>query len=188
MQYYGYPVETHITETEDGYVLSIHRIPYEATYERTEYRGVVLLMPGLLTSSGAFTVNGKDKSLAFVLANLGYDVWIANLRGTTHSRKHVALDPDDEKEDFWDFSFHDIGYYDAPATIDYILAATGEEKLFYIGHSQGTTTFFVMASERPEYNEKIRLMVALAPVAYMTNFPNPLLKLVAQNQQILQVQ
>lgn len=60
-----------------------------------------------------------------------------------------------------------MGVYDAPAMIDYILAHTGEEKLFYIGFSQGTTQFWVMTSLKPEYNEKIKLMSALAPVAYM---------------------
>lgn len=64
--------------------------------------------------------------------------------------------------------------------IDYVLQQTGEEKLFYIGHSQGTTSFFVMASTRPEYNEKIRLMVALAPVAYMKHIPNLTFKIIAQ--------
>lgn len=101
VQYYGYPLELHSTQTEDGYILSIHRIPRAST-ERN-YRGVVLLMPGLLTSAAAFTVNGKESSTAFVLANAGYDVWIANPRGTTYSRKHITLDPDNEKEDFWDF-------------------------------------------------------------------------------------
>lgn len=50
--------------------------------------------------------------------------------------------------------------------IDYILQHTGEKKLFYIGFSQGTTQFWVLMSLKPEYNEKIHLMSALAPVAY----------------------
>lgn len=59
-----------------------------------------------------------------------------------------------------------MGMYDAPAMIDYILNYIGQEKLFYIGFSQGTTQFWVLTSLRPEYNEKIKLMSALAPVAY----------------------
>lgn len=59
-----------------------------------------------------------------------------------------------------------MGVYDLPAMIDYILAQTGQKQLFYIGFSQGTTQFWILMSLRPEYNEKIKLMSALAPVAY----------------------
>lgn len=74
-----------------------------------------------------------------------------------------------------------------PAFIDYILETTGEEKLFYIGFSQGTTSFYVTTSTRPEYNDKIRLMTALAPVAFMSNLGNPLLALLAKNTELLSV-
>lgn len=57
--------------------------------------------------------------------------------------------------------------------IDYILGTTNERQLTYVGHSQGTTSFFVMASERPEYNQKIKSMHALAPVAFMKHCSNP---------------
>lgn len=64
------------------------------------------------------------------------------------------------------FSWHEMGMYDLPAMIDYILYQTGQQQLFYIGFSQGTTQFWVLMSLRPEYNKKIKLMSALAPVAY----------------------
>lgn len=134
-----------------------------------------------------YAINGKEKSLVFILANLGYDTWVANPRGTTHSRKHLTLDPDDDKSTFWDFSFHNIGYYDIPATIDYILETTGQEKIFYIGHSQGTTAFFAMTSERPEYNEKVRLMVALAPVVFMENMPSTTADFLSNNEAFIKV-
>lgn len=51
--------------------------------------------------------------------------------------------------------------------IDHALRTTGKSRLHYIGHSQGTTVFWTMASLRPEYNDKIISMQALAPVAYM---------------------
>ena len=44
--------------------------------------------------------------------------------------------------------------------IDFALAKTGQKDLHYIGHSQGTTAFFVMASLRKEMNAKIRTMHA----------------------------
>lgn len=70
--------------------------------------------------------------------------------------------------------------YDIPATIDYIVKTTGREKIFYLGHSQGTTAFFVMSSERPEYQDKIQAMFALAPVAYLGRINNPVLQFIAR--------
>lgn len=35
------------------------------------------------------------QSLAFLLADNGFDVWIANTRGTKYSRGHVSLTPAD---------------------------------------------------------------------------------------------
>lgn len=69
---------------------------------------------------------------------------------------------------FYQISFHEMGYYDLPAVIDYILNVTQTDKLYYVGHSMGTTMFFVMASTRPEYNKKIRLFSGMAPVTCMS--------------------
>lgn len=79
-------------------------------------------------------------------------------------------------KEFWDFSWHEIGYYDLPAMIDYVLNSTGQNQLRYIGFSQGTTTFYVMTSLKPTYNNKIKVMFALAPVAYFANVKSPLLQ------------
>ncbi|KAL6440422.1 hypothetical protein ACFW04_003148 [Cataglyphis niger] len=60
--------------------------------------------------------------------------------------------------------------------IDYVLEKTGHSELYYIGHSQGTTTFYVLMSERPEYNSKIKGMISLAPIAFLANQRSPLFK------------
>lgn len=72
---------------------------------------------------------------------------------------------------------HTQGVIDLPAMIDYVLNATNQSSLFYAGHSQGTTAFFVMCSERPEYNTKIKVMHALAPVVFMSNAKSPVLRI-----------
>lgn len=106
---------------------------------------------------------------------------MGNARGNVYSRKHILYDPDGSRADrerFWKFSWHEIGIIDVPAMIDYVLLTTKQPNLFYIGHSQGTTVFFVMMSERPEYNSKIKLMHALAPVGYMDHAASPVLRAV----------
>lgn len=98
---------------------------------------------------------------------------MGNARGNYFSRKHVSLNPDARfNSTFWDFSWDEIGNFDLPAMIDYVLEYTGRSRLHYIGFSQGTTSFFVMGSLRPKYNEKIITMHALAPVAYMAHNKN----------------
>ena len=72
-----------------------------------------------------------------------------------------------------------MGTKDLPAVIDYILQTTGADQIFYAGHSQGTTMFYVLCSERPEYNSKIRAMFSLSPIAFMSNVKSPLIKLIA---------
>ncbi|XP_072931727.1 gastric triacylglycerol lipase-like [Epargyreus clarus] len=68
---------------------------------------------------------------------------------------------------FWDYSFDEIGRFDLPIMIDYVLETTGQDNLTYIGHSQGTTAFFVMCSEVLDCDKKINFMVALSAVAWM---------------------
>ncbi|XP_053608490.1 lipase 3-like [Plodia interpunctella] len=166
---YGYKVEKHETVTEDGYGLTMFRIPGNGS--------VVFLMHGLLGSADDFVITGKESSLGYLLADEGYDVWFGNARGNKHSRRHNELDPSESK--FWDFSWHEIGYFDLPAMIDYVLNTTNKKTLKYIGHSQGTTSFFVMGSERPDYNDKIALMIALSPGAYYTHAVSPFIRLTA---------
>lgn len=39
----------------------------------------------------------------------------------------------------------------------------------YVGYSMGTTSFFSMVAQRPDYNDKIVAFVAMAPAVYMDN-------------------
>ncbi|XP_031768044.2 lipase 3-like [Galleria mellonella] len=158
---YGYPVQQHEVKTSDGYLLTMFRIPNDGP--------PVLLMHGTLSSSDDFLTIGSNSGLGYLLANAGYDVWLGNARGNKHSRRHTTLSP--SCKEFWEFSWDEIGRYDLPAMIDYILLKTKEEKLIYIGHSQGSTTFFVLCSELPEYNKKIRVMIALSAVAFIFGIP-----------------
>ncbi|XP_069676695.1 lipase 1-like [Periplaneta americana] len=171
---YGYPVEEHTVQTEDGYVLTHFRIPHGRTNPTKNGRRSVLLQHSLLSASDIWILMGREKSLGFILADAGFDVWVTNIRGNRYSRKHVTL-PTNTAE-FWDFSWHEMAVYDMPATIDHILATTGEKRLHYIGYSLGTTVFFAMTSLRPEYNDKMRLGISLAPAVFLSNVRHPLIR------------
>ncbi|KAG8230458.1 hypothetical protein J437_LFUL009947 [Ladona fulva] len=171
---HGYPIEIHQVTTEDGYILTMHRIPHgkEANSTMREAKKpVIFLQHCLLCSSAVWVIMGTEDGLAYILADAGFDVWMGNARGNVYSREHVSLHP--SKNAFWDFTWHDMGLYDIPAEIDHILENTGENQLFYVGHSMGTTVFFAMASMLPEYNTKIKAMHALAPVAFNGKMKSP---------------
>ncbi|XP_012225601.1 lipase 3-like isoform X2 [Linepithema humile] len=136
----------------------------------------VIISHGLISSSADWVLLGPHKALAYTLCDNGFDVWLANARGNTYSKCHKYYSTKDRE--FWNFSWHEIGYYDIPAMIDYVLEKTGHSQLYYIGHSQGTTAFYVMGSERPEYNAKVKTMISLAPIAFLSNQRSPLLKLI----------
>lgn len=172
-------MEAHEIETEDGYLLGVQRIPHGKSNAGEPNKPVVYMMHGLMSCAADWINIGPEKSLAYKLADLGYDVWMGNARGSAESRKHKTLDPDHDRKAFWSFSWNEIGRYDLPATIDYILELTGQEQLQYVGYSQGTTSFFVMASSRPEYNAKIKMATLLAPAAEMEHLQHPLAKLLS---------
>lgn len=164
---YGYPSETHTVVTKDGYILEMHRIPKRGAQP-------VLLMHGILDTSATWVLMGPKSGLGYMLSDLGYDVWMGNARGNRYSKNHTSLNSD--YQEFWDFTFHEMGKYDLPANIDYILNKTDYEQLHYIGHSQGTAVFWVLLSELPSYTQKILSMHALAPIAFISDMKSPLFR------------
>ncbi|KAL7642089.1 UNVERIFIED_CONTAM: hypothetical protein RMT77_007963 [Armadillidium vulgare] len=164
----GYDVEVHHVVTEDGYILELHRIPRgrnETSHDQNIRKPPVFLTHCLMCSSSAYVVLGPNGGLAYMLANNGFDVWLLNSRGNEYSRKHVSLPVESRK--FWQFSWHEQGIYDLPAGIDYVLNITGERQLDAIGYSMGSTQLFVLLSEKPEYNEKLRSLTVMAPAVYL---------------------
>ncbi|KAH0558191.1 hypothetical protein KQX54_014807 [Cotesia glomerata] len=164
VQQYNYPAEEHNLTTKDGYNLIFHRIPDSPKSKSLKKKSVVFLQHGVFGSSDSWVLIGPDKDLAFILADQGYDVWIGNVRGNSYCRSHQELST--SGRDFWKFSYHEIAIFDVAEMIDYVLNETNEKSLTYIGHSMGSTVSFVLLSEKPEYNEKIKLLLNLAPVAY----------------------
>lgn len=70
--------------------------------------------------------------------------------------------------------FDQIGQYDVPANLRYILAYTNQATLSYVGHSQGTLTFYIAMETNPDLNEKVNMMFALAPITTVAHMRSPL--------------
>lgn len=190
----NYPVEKHRVQTKDGYILTLHRIPRTTT--KLNDRKVILLMhgtwlliisiplcqyfficvrlKGISDSAQAFLNDYTQKPTAFRLFESGYDVWMINARGNVFSQRHAKLNSSDPQ--FWDFSWNEIGVFDIPATIDYILSLTNVTKLAYAGVSQGGSVILVTLSELPSYNDKISTAHLMAPVIILKHFNGPIPK------------
>ncbi|NXQ34664.1 LIPM Lipase, partial [Alaudala cheleensis] len=175
--FHGYPSEEHEVMTEDGYFLSLNRIPHgKGGPGLSGPKSPVLIVHGFCLEGGDWVDNFPDSSLAFILADAGYDVWIGNNRGNSWSRRHHNLSTG--SEEFWDFSFHEMAMYDLPAMVGFILVHTEQEKLFYVGHAQGSSLGFIAFSSLPALAEKIKLFFALAPLYTFHHARGPVLKLV----------
>ncbi|XP_077529587.1 lipase member K-like [Haemaphysalis longicornis] len=169
----GYVAEEHETITQDGYILSLQRIPFgrqAPLFTPFVRKPPVLLVHGLLSSAVEWVINESHQSLGYLLADAGYDVWLGNCRGTPYSR-HVRYH--DGEAQYWDYRLDEVAIFDLPALVDHVLSRSGSVQLFLIGFSQGNTAAWAMLADRPEYNTKVRLLIALAPVANMTFIRSP---------------
>ena len=73
---------------------------------------------------------------------------------------------------FWLLRMHELGHYDIPASIAYVLGVTQQRKLIYIGHSLGCTIFHIAMIQHPQLNDKIDFMIGLAPTASVAHLNN----------------
>ena len=118
-----YEVESHVATTDDGFLLKMFRVKPNKELTRVDngQRPAVLLQHGLLSCSETF-VNDGENSWASKLVDAGFDVWVANSRGTVYSKGHTNLIHTDQE--YYDYSFYEMGKYDTPAMVDYILDHT----------------------------------------------------------------
>lgn len=161
----GYHLEEHFVTTADGYVLGTYRIPFGKV--KPSLNKTVLLWHGLLDCSATWALNEPNESLAFILADAGYDVWMSNSRGDAFSRNHTGLDPGSAA--FWDFSYDEMAKYDVQAVVDYVLSFSGERQLAYVGHSQGTTIALAAMSENKRLQEQLSIAILLGPAAFASH-------------------
>eukprot|EP00824_Muranothrix_gubernata_P005635 TRINITY_DN1733_c0_g1_i2.p1 TRINITY_DN1733_c0_g1~~TRINITY_DN1733_c0_g1_i2.p1 ORF type:complete len:358 (+),score=34.33 TRINITY_DN1733_c0_g1_i2:168-1241(+) len=167
----------HKVLTEDGYILTIFRIPGrqgESLRDAKEkQKPVILYQHGVLDSSDGIACNDVKKNPGYLMSEMGFDVWFSNSRGNVYSRAHRSLSP--KESAFWDFSFEDMGLFDLPAVIDYIIKETKVKGLHLLGHSQGTMLSWVSLIKKKEsLKGKVKSFAAWGPVARCDKATSPL--------------
>ncbi|KAF2889694.1 hypothetical protein ILUMI_16479 [Ignelater luminosus] len=142
----GYPFENHTVQTEDGYILEIHRIPHGRNSSRNT-GPPVLFVPGYFCSSADWVNMGPENSLGFILADKGYDVWLANYRGTRYI--HTALTQNYEL----------LGYNSNTAKLAAIFCQDGA-----ITQGLCVTLYYLAGGYSPSQINKTRLPVILTNI------------------------
>ncbi|CAJ1958137.1 unnamed protein product [Sphenostylis stenocarpa] len=170
----GYTCEEHQVTTEDGYILSLQRMPVGRSGKKAN-KPPVLLQHGIFSDAITWLFNSPDESLAFILADNGYDVWLANTRGTKYSSGHTSLNSNDAA--YWDWSWDELASYDLPAFVQYVYNHTSQ-RLHYAGHSLGTLMALAAFSQGQVLN-MLRSAALLSPIAHMNQITSLPTKLAA---------
>ncbi|KAL5581777.1 hypothetical protein UlMin_014219 [Ulmus minor] len=146
------------------YILGTQRFPEGNSWKKAGNRIPVLLEHSLL-----MLLLPPHQSLAFLLADNGFDVWIANACVTKYSRGHVSLSPHDKP--YWTWTWDELVAYDFPATIHYVHDQTGQ-KLHYVGHSLGPL-IALAAFSRHQLMDMLRSAALLCSIAHVSHIASP---------------
>ncbi|KAL6135177.1 hypothetical protein ACLB2K_067405 [Fragaria x ananassa] len=169
----GYTCQDLQVTTEDGYILGLQRIPSgKSNNNSTAQKLPVLLQHGLTMDGAAWLLNPPDQALAFILADKGFDVWLANARGTKASRGHNSLSTYDPT--YWEWTWDQLAAYDLPAFFNYVNNQTGQ-KVHYVGHSLGTLSVLAALSQQ-KLSNTLRSAALLSPVAYLNQITTLLIQ------------
>ncbi|KAI3930466.1 hypothetical protein MKW92_019306 [Papaver armeniacum] len=109
VEIFGYACEERTVTTQDGYILSMQRIPVGKSGETSGVRPPVLLQHGVLMDGITWLLNTPDQSLAYILADNGFDP-------------------------YWDWTWDQLVQYELPAIFQYVHDQTNQN-IHYVGHS-----------------------------------------------------
>jgi pimeloyl-ACP methyl ester carboxylesterase len=121
--------EHHYVTTDDGWILCLHRFhPHAEGRDRRP----LILGHGLMMNRGSWQLC-PEGSMIDALCDAGYDVFVAEYRGSRSSKAPTSIDDDA----FWSYSIEEHAYKDLPAIINGVRAITSSDTVHWVGHSMG---------------------------------------------------
>jgi pimeloyl-ACP methyl ester carboxylesterase len=133
-------------------------------------------------------ITSSNRSLAFVLANNGYDVWLMGGRGsnppnsgwTFNAKYHQSLHPKFRPTPlmrsyswlpwYWNYDLDDVIKNEIPVQIDLVRNITGAKEFHVLAYSISTVTTMAFLGENPDYAKRVRTYTQMAPVIAANHF------------------
>lgn len=205
----------HEALADDGYITMVTRIINPKADPRYLRKPPVILTHGGTVDTSIYLISSSkqhfpelwprpieegpirswNRSLAFVLANNGFDVWLAETRGSNEmNKRHIKskaflsilkgknmrknmttaemIDEVTRKWNYWDFSQDDIIAHEYKSHIDTVMKISGCNEVSLVSFSLSTPTALAFVSTRPDYARKIRGFISIAPIVTGRGFSN----------------
>ena len=152
------PCKVHDVWTPDGYLLRLKRIKRDFNLSS---KGIVLMYPGLGDTSATFVVSGRNESLAGLLFEQGYEIFLLDGRGRA-PLIHKQFNANEKR--FWEWSLDEKFELDLPLLIQASMNISGENSVKgLIGHSQGALIILAALAENKDIASIIKQAFLLAP-------------------------
>ncbi len=95
-------------ETDDGYVLRMHRIP------NRDSKDAVFFVHGIADTATGWVSNGLTSSHAFAAYEAGFDVYLCDCRGCPPRERAPGF----ERDPYWRYTVDAIGLEDIKAFVE----------------------------------------------------------------------
>ena len=151
------PDERHFVTTTDGWTLCLHRFRARGAARDSP---PLILGHGLMMNRASWHLS-EDGSMINALCEAGYDVFVAEYRGSRSSSGPIARD----EPEFWDYSIVEHAYLDLPAIIDGVRKITASERVHWLGHSMGGIAIYLYGS-RFGCEQLARVVTLGSPVVF----------------------
>uniref|UniRef100_A0A6G1SG02 Lipase member K n=1 Tax=Aceria tosichella TaxID=561515 RepID=A0A6G1SG02_9ACAR len=211
INYAGFEYEEHYVIADDGYVTQLLRLINPKADRRQLKWPPVMLFHGanidnaayLLASTNAHhpekyprdesdgPMTSSTRSLAFMLANNGYDVWLMSTRGS--NKQNQAFLNEDEIEEarqqhdwkpsksnfrlvkknrdkYWSYGLDEIIKYELREQIDKVRSLTNSDEVSIFSFSLSTPTTMAFLAANPDYAKKVRHYTQMAPAIAADHF------------------